>query len=237
MKKAAFIIGFALLAIQGLQAQLTPPQPIKKTPVIKTQTSPGLESQPTRPQAPAPAINNASYFLSTVKVTIGTGSDNKESLSNVSIELAARDAGFQIFAQNDNTNEFKSNNSVTVGLDKSSSFTSSSNKNIIPTAYYSSATGTKSISLKDIETYGLSLRIIYKPNFFADAWKIETVTITLEFKDAGNKLHPNSGQKTITFSNAATFLDNFDKRILICTADGSFNPLTSFVTKDFSKRW
>lgn len=231
-------MGSALLMTQGLQAQLTPPQPVKITPVIKTQTSPGLESQPTRPQtAPAPAINNASYFLSSVKVNIGTGSDNKESLSNVSIELAVRDAGFQIFAQNDNTNEFRSNNTVNIGLDKSGSYTSSSNKNMIPTAYYSSATGTKTISLKDVETYGLSLRIIYKPNFFADAWKIETVSVTLEFKDAANKLHPNSGQRTIPFSNAATFLDNFDKRILICTADGSFNPLTSFVTKDFSKRW
>jgi len=83
----------------------------------------------------------------------------------------------------------------------------------------------------------LSLRIIYKPNFFADAWKIENVSITLEFRDVNGNLHPSLGQKTIQFPNAATFLDNFDKRILICTADKYFNALTSFVTRDFSIRW
>ena len=88
-----------------------------------------------------------------------------------------------------------------------------------------------------MEKYGLSLRIIYKPNFFADAWKIENVSLKLEFRDVNGNLHPGLGQKTIQFSNAATFLDNYDKRILICTADKYFNALTTFVTRDFSIRW
>lgn len=215
-------------------AQLTPPSPPKPLPV-KFQRSPGLESTPTR-TTPLP-VTNADYELASVKVTIKTGNDNKESLSNVSIELSVRDSVCRIFAQNNLTNEFKSNAESTTGLEKSNLYTSGYHANSIPTIYYTSATGIKNIQLSDVEKYGLSLRIIYKPNFFADAWKIENVSLTLEFRDINGKLHPVSGQKTIQFSNAATFLDNYDKRILICTADKYFNPLTSFVTKDFSKRW
>lgn len=70
-----------------------------------------------------------------------------------------------------------------------------------------------------------------------DAWKIENVSLSLEFRDGKGNLHPTSGKKTITFTNASTFLDEFDKRLLICTADAYFNPLSSFTTKDFSIRW
>jgi hypothetical protein len=228
------VLIFTSIACHAQFAPLTPPQ-TSKPKVVKTQTSPGLESTPTRTTPPQPA--NAIYSLSSVKVTIKTGNDNKESLSNLSVELAVRDAAYNIFVQNNLTNEFTSNSGITIGLEKSNSFTSGYNPASIPTLYSTSATGSKSIQLSDVEKYGLSLRIIYKPNFFTDAWKIEQLSLALEFRDANGNLHATSGQKTIVFSNAATFLDNFDKRILICTADNYFNSLTSFVTKDFSKRW
>jgi len=235
--KKLFFINFTLLMLTSIvsSAQLSPPVPLKTKTIVKKQISPGLESAPTRTTPLQPT--NASYSLSAVKVNIKTGSDNKESLSNVSIELGVRDTNYSIFAQNNLTNELKSNSDNSIGLEKNTAYTSSYHPNAIPTIYYTSATGIRNIQLSDVEKYGLSLRIIYKPNFFADAWKIENVSITLEFRDVNGNLHPTSGQKIITFSNAATFLDNYDKRILICTADNYFSPLTSFVTKDFSKRW
>jgi hypothetical protein len=231
-----FLLIFTLFILRGISsfAQLTPPMPTKTKPV-KVLRSPGLESTPTRTK-PLP-VTNADYLLAVVQVSIQTGTDNKESLSNISIELAVPDSAFGIFAQNNLTNELKSNSSTTIGLGKSTSYTSGFHPNSIPTIYYTKATGIQNIRLSDVEKYGLSLRIIYKPNFFADAWKIETVSLKLEFRDVNGNLHPALGQKTIQFSNAATFLDNFDKRILICTADKYFNALTTFVTRDFSIRW
>jgi hypothetical protein len=232
-----FYFTLLTLTIVSASAQITPflrAAPPKTSPV-KTQRSSGLESTPTK-TTPSP-VTNPTYLLSSVKVTIKTGNDNKEALSNVNIELSVRDAAFSIFAQNSITNELKSNSDNTFGLENSYTYVSAYNPGSIPPAYDTSATGTQTIQLSNVENYGLSLRIIYKPNFFADAWKIENVSLSLEFRDLSGKLHPVSGQKTIQFSNAATFLDNFDKRILICTADKYFNPLTSFVTKDFSVRW
>ena len=235
MKKVILAFSLVLLANLFVQAQLRPlSPPQKKKSEIKTQTSPGLEAEPTRAQ---PVVSNTSYSLSSVKINIGTGSDNKESLSNVSIELAVRNTNFTVFVQNNLTNEMKTNSTTPIRLEKNNLYTSGYHPNAIPTIYYTSTTGTETIMLSDVEKYGLSLRIIYKPNFFADAWKIETISANLEFRDANGNLHSSSGQKTITFSNTATFLDNYDKRILICTADNYFNPVTSFVTKDFSKRW
>lgn len=234
MKKIILAICFVTMGSSIALAQLTPPGSKKKI-SVKTQTSPGLESYPTRPQPAQPT--NAAYSLSSVKVSVQTGNDNKESLSNVSVELAVRNSNYSLFAQNNLTNELKSNSITVIGLEKSTSYISEYNINPLPGKYSTTTSGSQAIMLSDIEAYGLSLRIIYKPNFFADAWKIETVSATLEFRDVNGNLHPTSGQKTITFSNTATFLDNFDKRILICTADKYFSPLTSFVTKDFSLRW
>lgn len=218
--------------------QLGPEAP-KPLPV-KVKTSPGLESAPTR-TTPLP-LTNADYFMSSVKVTIKTGSDNKEALSNVTFELAVRDTNYSIFAQNNCTTEFKINTENTIGLETYTEWISAYARNISNPGspgnpYFTSPTRAKLIALSDVEKYGLSLRIIYKPNFFMDAWKIETVSLSLEFRDGNGNLHATSGKKTITFTNAATFLDEYDKRLLICTADKFFTPLTSFVTMDFSKRW
>lgn len=235
MKKILTLI-FVLAGFHSfLVAQLSAPRPANKV-IKKTQSSPGLESTPTRTEAtPVPTIVN--YMLSTVKVDIRTGADNKEALSNVSVELAVRDNKYSLFAQNNNTGEFRSNTTTSIGLEPFNKYISGAAVNAIPVIYNTSTAGSQPIMLRDVEKYGLALRIIYKPNFFADAWKIEHVKLTLEFRDGNRNLHPTSGTKVLDFVNATTFLDNYDKRILLCTADGYFNPLTSFVTKDFTKRW
>lgn len=104
------LIGFAA------KAQFAPlgPPVIKPTPV-KVLTSPGLESAPTR-TTPLP-LTDADYLMTSVKVTIKTGSDNKEALSNVTFELAVRDTAYSIFAQNNCNNEFKINTENTIGLE------------------------------------------------------------------------------------------------------------------------
>ncbi len=224
------LTGFAANAQFG---PLSPP--IKKTTPVKIQRSGGLASEPNR-TTPLP-LTNADFSMSSVKVVIKTGSDNKEALSNISFELAVRDSNNRVFVQNNCTNELKVNSEITFGLESANAWIYATNLNTIPISYNTKPTGIKAIMLSDVEKYGLSLRIIYKPNFFADAWKIESVKLMVEFRDGKGNLHPTSGLKTIVFTNTSTFLDAFDKRILICTANNAFSPLTSFVTNDFSKRW
>ncbi|MFT3980202.1 MAG: hypothetical protein QM687_07000 [Ferruginibacter sp.] len=239
MKKLCLLFIVCFAVYNNLQAQfapLTPPQPVKKTPTVKTQASPGLTATPTRTSTTPQPPTEPEYFLTGVKVNIGTGNDNKESLSNVSVECWVRDTRYVIFAQNNLNNEMKSNSTTSIGLEQSAVYTGGMISSI-PIHYITKAAGTQPVKLKDVQTYGLAVRIIYKPNLFTDAWKIENVSLSLEFRDAQRNLHPAMGQKTISFGNAATFLDNFDKRMLICTADQYFNPLTSFVTKDLTKLW
>ena len=50
------------------------------------------------------------------------------------------------------------------------------------------------ISLETFQKSGLVLRIQYNPNIIFDAWKIESVSLTLEFKDQNGNLHPSLGR-------------------------------------------
>lgn len=84
--------------------------------------------------------------------------------------------------------------------------------------------------LDSFQTAGLRMFIRYRPNFFADAWKIEKVSLVLEFKDQYGNLHPSLGNKTIEFSNAYGFLNN-DYQVMECTTDGSFSPLTAVIKR------
>lgn len=216
-------------------AQQPPAGPtIQKSRPVKVQQPVPTQSVPK--QSTTLPVTNADYLLSSAKVIIRTGSDNKESLSNISFELFVRDTNYMIFAQNNCTNELKVNSENTFGLEPAKFWIRTAIAST-PISYLNYPTGSNIVKLSDIEKYGLSLRIIYKPNLFTDAWKIENVNLQLEFRDAKGNLHPSSGQKTIAFTNTSTFLDCFDKRILICKADNRFNPLTSFVTKDFEVRW
>ena len=86
----------------------------------------------------------------------------------------------------------------------------------------------KDLTLDVLQNAGIEFRIHYSANFQLDAWKIEGVSVTLEFRDQYGNLHPTLAQKTITFSNANGFLNGYDgTRIMNCTADGYFNPLSS----------
>jgi hypothetical protein len=88
----------------------------------------------------------------------------------------------------------------------------------------------KNRTLEAFQKEGFGLRIRYLPNLFTDAWKIESLSITLEFRDQNGNLHPQYGSKTIVFSNATGFLNYWDYD-LFCKSDAYFNPLTAVIGK------
>ncbi len=215
MKKVLFSATFFLFTILAADAQIIT-RPGKK-PVTKVLT-------PAPPPAPPPPSTNKStttgtqttpvYSLTAVKASLRTGNDNKEYPSNVWVSLAVRGSGMEyaFFTQENLKNEMKSNSSTEFGLEKKWTVSK------------------KDISLDVLQNAGISCRIWYHANFQLDAWKIEGVTVTLEFRDQNGNLHPALGQKTITFSNANGFLNGYPgTTMMICTTDGYFNPLSASI--------
>jgi hypothetical protein len=215
MKKIVFLLAVIIFAIGKTNAQV-------KTEVEKIKTNSRIKQAPSKtPPAPAPSPVNKTtatstaeplvYKLSSVRVKIRTGSDNKEFPSKVYVWIKARNqASWSPFYQDKLDNEMKVNAETEFGLDFKP---------------WSGETG-----LNAFQTSGLVMRISYLPNFFADAWKIEGVTAVLEFKDQHGNLHPTSGSKTIVFTNANGFLNN-DYRHMECVTDANFAPLTGNIFK------
>lgn len=179
---------------------------------------------PAPPPAPAPAPastnkedntgnqNTSIYSLASVRVNIKTGSDNKEFPSAVDIEIWKKGEFFNALSapgrlyKISTVNEMIVNSNTELGLGK-----------IAPD---------EKLSLSNLQTSGVELRITYIANFFLDAWKIENISCTLEFRDQYGKLHPTMGTKNISFSNARGFLDGKYKA-MVCTTDQNFNPLSA----------
>lgn len=218
MKKLLFFTFLSVLVLSTSTAQIIqkPIAPVKKTGIIKT--------VPPAPPAPAPASTNKStttdtqntlvYILTAVRVNIRTGSDNKEFPSKILVTLktkAAPISDWSPFYQLNLDNEMRINSNTEFGLERDVQLRGES-------------------KLEAFQNSGLIMRIIYLPNFFADAWKIENITLVLEFKDQFGNPHPTLGSKTIVFSNAYGFLNN-EYRYMECITDGSFNPLTAVISK------
>lgn len=220
MKKLLFITILAALTISTATAQIIQKSvpPVKQNVMLKTVPAP----PPPAPAPPPPATNKTTaagtentpvYRLTAVKVNIRTGNDNKEYPSGVRTTLGVRGSGMEYFyfVQNNLKNEMKSNTNTEFGLEK--------------------AIGNfKEITLDALQNAGCEIRINYSANFQLDAWKIEGVTATLEFRDQNGNLHPTLSQKTITFSNANGFLNGYPgTTTMICNTDGYFNPLSGFI--------
>ncbi len=159
----------------------------------------------------------STYTLTSARVSITTGADNKEFPSPIYLELWIKNRpGFNyandcLFKIGDLKNEMKVNSSTEVGLE-----------------YYGS--NPDKYSLSGLQQTGLTFTVGYLPNWFTDAWRIEGVTLTLEFKDQNGNLHPTFGSKTIVFKNAVGFL-NAEYKMLICTTDQNFDPLIASIEK------
>jgi len=190
---------------------------VKKNTTIRS-IPPPPASQPAPAQQPVakqelPASTPV-YSLTSVRVKIRTGSDNKEFPSKVLVTLRPRSTpawNWSPFAQLKLDNEMKINSDTEFGLEREAQLRGVAN-------------------LDSFQTSGLVLEILYLPNFFADAWKIENVNVVLEFKDQHGNPHPTLGNKTIVFSNAYGFLNN-EFRKMQCMTDNSFAPLTAVITK------
>ena len=189
----------------------TPPPPPPPPPAAKTNVP--TSSVTTNKEDASGNQNTPVYSLTAVRVNIRTGNDNKEYPSSVRTTLGVRGnrMEYAFFRQENLQNEMKSNSNTEFGLEKD-------------------GINLKDITLGVLQNAGFDLKISYHANFQFDAWKIEGVTVTIEFRDQNGNLHPTLGQKTISFSNANGFLNGYDgTREMICYSDGYFNPLSAFI--------
>ena len=201
MKKIIIPAALFALTYTTAFAQINKPEIIKKKP----------EPAKTTPAQTTSTASAPVYSLTSARVSIKTGSDNKEFPSVAWAFLSSRsNTATASFKQENLKNEMKVNSSTEFGLEKS---------------------GAGSITLADLQSNGLKLSIWYFANFQFDAWKIEGASVVLEFRDQQGNLHPSLGNKTITFSNATGFLNGYGETKMICTTDGYFNPLSAQFTK------
>lgn len=215
MKKKLFFATILLFSIVTVHAQIMTKPAKKQVNKVLTPATPPAPPPPSTNKSTTTGTQNAPvYILTAVKASIRTGNDNKEYPSNVWVSVAARTTGpeYAFFTQENLKNEMKSNSSTEFGLEKKWTLSK------------------KDISLDVLQNTGIRCRIWYHANFQLDAWKIEAVTVTLEFRDQNGNLHPTLGQKTITFSNANGFLNGYPGTTTMnCTTDGYFNPLSASI--------
>ncbi|MGZ5221057.1 MAG: hypothetical protein ACXWC7_13305 [Chitinophagaceae bacterium] len=227
MRKLFFTTVLTAFAISATNAQVITKQlPVKKNTTIKpipSQPAPAPAPAPAPPPPPstqqpvakqAPAASDLVYSLTSVRANIRTGNDNKEYPSSVRTTLGVRGSRmeYSYFVQDKLQNEMRSNSNTEFGLEKITSG------------------NFKDISMDALQNAGLELRISYGANFQLDAWKIEGVSVTLEFRDQYGNLHPTLAQKTITFNNANGFLNGYSgTTTMICAADGYLNPLSAYI--------
>lgn len=182
-----------------------------------------------------PQPNNAPasvthYYLASARVNIFTGNDNKELQSNVTINLVRLSKSlysssegneptlmYCYMMQGNNKQEFKPNSNNQLTLSNLYSFPYT-----FPGGAYDGWRFYE-LDLQLIQTNGLRLNISYSPNFILDAWKVEKVILTLEFKDLNGNPHPTMGTVTIPFQNASALLKE-GKTELVCEADKFLMP-------------
>jgi len=216
MKKLLLITMLYAISISNLNAQIKTSKTLRNTQNLNLVIPP--PPPPTNSKTSDPISNTGAaasvYTLTSVRVNIRTGNDNKEYPSNVWVSVGVRGSRMEyaFFTQKNLKNEMKSNSSTEFGLEKEWTLTN------------------KDIDLAVLQNTGIHCRVWYHANFQLDAWKIEGVTATLEFRDQNGNLHPTLGQKTITFSNANGFLNGYPgTTTMTCTTDRYFNPLSAFI--------
>lgn len=203
MKKLPITI-ICICFLSVLQAQIL--KPVKNT--TNSQATPLATPQ-----------SDADYFLAVAKVTLKTGKDNKENGSNLILRVYPA-AGTDNWRKGYNQENYKSELKVW-----------STNDFTLPRA---AAFDQNFNSLANYKQTGIMVDINYNtvgngPFFGLDAWKIEEVSVTLEFKDKNGNPHPTMGSKTIYFTDSNMYLD-FKKWQLYCKTDPYFTALTPFIT-------
>lgn len=223
--KQLFFFVTCLCVTTITKAQVTREAPAKKNVVVKPAViqpqapapapAPAPANKTTPPSQPAQPVVTPVYSLTAVKVAIKTGTDNKEFPSVLGLTVLDKNGNTALYGLPGNgiKNELPVNSVMDFGLQTDG---------MRPSA--------EALRLETIQRNGISLKIYYGPNFFMDAWKIEGVSLTLEFKDQHNNLHPTLGAKTIVFNTAKGFLNN-TYHTMRCLADGNLTPLTSPISE------
>lgn len=241
MKRIALLCTIVILSAIAAMGQTTRPTAVKPTVIKKGELPPLKVSGPAKgtattpaatPPPPAQTSTIINYKLTGVRVKITTGRDNKETPSEVYVKFSLPEqysSSYCAFAQWNLQNEMPVNTDIEVGLKKYSNV----NLSLISTKLTMSRpeelrTGGTDISLTDIQQHGGRLMIKYYPHLFTDAWRIENVTLMLEFKDNNGNLHPVHGSKTLSFANARTFLNAGNERYLICEVGTDLSAMVSY---------
>ncbi len=224
MKKLIMLITFAFFITVVVQAQVKPDKAndagdVKIKPVAQPAVR-AVKLMPAETKPAPPAVQNAGtvtqqaasvYKLTSARVNIRTGNDNKEFPSSVVVWLSSVGVGYALEQPVENLrNEMRSNSNNEFGLQNRAGY-----------ADYNR-------TLEAFQKQGLVLTIRYWPNLPTDAWKIEGVTLTVEFKDQFGNPHPTLGHKEIIFNNANGFLDAWN-HAMICKANTAFEPLTASI--------
>lgn len=188
--------------------------------ILNAQIQKSKNNSGNNPQTPATAtVNDADYFLAVAKISIKTGKDNKENGSTVILRVypASGTNNYRRgYCQENYKSELKVWATDNFTLPRSSAFDQNFN------------------SLANYRQTGIMVDINYNtvgngPLFALDAWKIEEVSVTLEFKNKNGDPHPTMGSKIISFSGSDMYLD-FKKWQLYCKTDQYFNTLTPTIT-------
>jgi len=191
--KSTIILLMSLLALTVNAQQKTELNktnvPLKTTPtVLKPVTTPAPGSQTNTQSKPAntqPTLTDADYFLAGAVIKISTGADNKEPNTSTALFYVRprKSNGIVAYKLEEYANELQANQTADLRLDRATTLASAQN------------------SLQYFKQNGLSVVVAYcNKNFCTDAWKINSVTVTLEFKDANGNPAPNGyASKIISF--------------------------------------
>ena len=179
----------ALLSLTANAQLKTENVPLKKTAPVLKSVAPSAPKSQTNTQSKTentPAtLTDADYFLAGAVIQISTGGDNKEpNTSTAFFTVRPRKSnGIVAYSLNEYANELKVNQTVDLRLDRVATLTSAQN------------------SLHHFKQNGLSVVVAYcNKAFCTDAWKINSVTVTLEFRDANGNPAPNGyASRTISF--------------------------------------
>ena len=235
MKKLLLITMLYAIAISNLNAQIKTSKTLRNTQNLNLVIPPPPPPPPANSKTSDPISNTGvaasitHYYLSSAKVNIFTGNDNKELPSTMNVNLYRLSRSnyetkgdgptlmYTYLMQGDNKQELKPNSNSEIALNNLSSFP------------YTFPGGTNEgyryyeIALEYIQINGLQLSIEYIPNFILDAWKIEKVVLTLEFKDLNGNPHPTMATVTIPFLNANALLKDGNYK-LVCETDKFLMP-------------
>ena len=210
MKKTfciSVVLAFAI-GLSNAQDTKSEPKP-NTTPKMVAPTRTPVTTKRTAPETPppAPAASKTAYYLTSAKLIIETGNDNKEAQSDLRVFLNRRVLNIPPSAQYEvglydyyvaisRQQELKVNSKVELPLNCSVQLPGGISQGW---RYYC-------LNLDVIQDAGLEIFIYYSPNFPLDAWKIEKVTLMLEFKDLAGNPHPTMGTVTVPFQHASKLL-------------------------------